>query len=162
MQRYIEQLIEDLQNAKKNVLPEPDFGESYEEFEEKMLEIESTPEVSAKQIFGVSYEELPPVEKLTNEQIQILIDVICDTAAAFKCSFDFPESVPLKLQYQLIRNKFNEDIQIMPGFNLHFDFCSGWCPDCEIADYCKTKDEVWADKEEFLKNKSKNINLELL
>jgi len=147
MQRYIDQLIEDLRKAKNHVPSEPKFSEDYEEFEEQMFAIETAPDVPMKKLFGVSYEELPPPERLTDSQMQQLIDAIVDTWEAFNCSADFPENVPLKLKYELIRDEFADPIHYMPGYSMHYDFCSGWCPECRIIDYCKTKDELWSKEE---------------
>jgi len=144
MQLYISQLISDLQNAKKNVPPDPQLGteKTYEEFEEKMFAIETTPPQSPKKLFGVSYEELPPVEKLNETLMQQLYDAIEATFNEFSCMFDFPEDVPLALRYKLVRDIFMKDIHLMPGFTSHFDFCTACCESCEIASYCTTKDEI--------------------
>jgi hypothetical protein len=147
MQRYIDQLIEDLREARKHVPSEPKFSEDYEEFEEQMFAIETAPDVPMKKLFGVGYEELPPPAKLTEEQMQLLIDAILDAWEAFNCSVDFPENVPLKLKYELIRDEFADSIHYMPGYSMHYDFCSGWCPECKIIDYCTNKDEFWTKEE---------------
>jgi len=145
MQRYIEQLIEDLQNAKKNVLPEPDFGNSYKEFEAKMFAIETAPSVPTKQIYGVSFEELPPPEKLTIEQMQQLINAISDTWEAFSIGTMCPDGVPVELQYEVMRDSFANDVHYMPGFSSDFDFCIYWCEGCKIAQYCEIKDDIMND-----------------
>jgi hypothetical protein len=147
MQKYINQLICDFKEAEKNVPPTPVLSEDYEEFEEQMLAIENAPDIPAKKLFGVSYEELPPAEKLTKEQMQQLIEAITDTFEAFNCSVELPGNVPLELQYELVRDQFADPIHYMPGWSMHFDFCSGWCPDCKIIDYCDTKDEIWTKEE---------------
>ena len=147
MQHYIEQLIDDLAEAKKHVPPEPVFSEDYDEFEKQMLAIETAPDVPAKKLYGISYEELPPPERLTEKQMQQLIEAIADTWAAFNCFIIFPDNVPIKLQYELIREQFAEPIHYMPGWSNNYDFCSGWCPDCEIAEYCTNKDDIWTSEE---------------
>ncbi len=147
MQRYVEQLIEDLQEAKKHVPPEPVFSEEYDEFEEQMLAIETAPDVPVKKLFGISYEELPPADKHTEAQMQQLIDAILETWSEFNISADFPADVPLQLRYELVRETFENDMNYMPGWSMHQDFCSGWCPDCKLVDYCSTKDENWTAEE---------------
>lgn len=149
MQRYIEQVIEDLQEAKKNVPADPELGteDSYEEFAEKMFAIETAPSEPSKNVFGVSYEELPPPEKLTEPQMQQLIDAIEDTLYAFNASVDYKNEMPVKLKYEVLRDWFEEDVHIMPGFTMHLDFCDGWCPDCKIVDYCDSVDELWTKEE---------------
>lgn len=147
MQRYIEQLIEDLREAKKHVPPIAQFSDDYDKFEEQMLAIETAPDVSVKKLFGLSYEELPPPERISTAHIQQLIDAIIDTWTAFNITIILPEDIPLKLKYELFRDQFSDPIHYMPGWSMHFDFCDGWCPECKIADYCKNKDGIWTKKE---------------
>lgn len=155
MNRYIQQLITDLAEAKNHVPTMPDPKEvldDYPEFERRMLDIEESPDVPMKQLFNVSYQELPPPEKLTTEQMQRLIDAITDTWEAFSISVEFPEGVPTALQYEVMRDEFKEDMHYMPGWSMHQDFCTGWCEDCKIADYCKIKDEVQVDDDFDMKD----------
>ena len=149
MQRYIEQLIGDFKEAKKRVPPNPELEtiESQKEFNEKMFAIETAPDIPAKELFGIAYEEIPPPEKLTDEQIQQLMEAMTDMLTAFNFYIELPEKVPLKLQYKLIRDIFAEEIHYMPGFTHHYDFCSGWCPDCEILEYCDSWKETWTWEE---------------
>jgi hypothetical protein len=145
MQHYLNQLINDLQAAKKNALPEPGFGTTYEEFEETMLEIENASYVEPKNIFGVSYEELPPPEKLSGQEMQLLLDAILDTWESFGISASIPDEAPIHVQYEVVRDCFAEKLQ--PVHGLVFDFCTGWCPDCKLCDYCPSVKEIWTDEE---------------
>jgi len=156
MQRYIQQIIQDLQHAKKDVPPDPKLEEckTQEEFNEKMFAIETAPSQPMKQIFGVSYEELPPPEKLSKEQMQQLIDAIEDTFGEFNIDIDFKDEMPVELKYEVLRDEFEDDFFYMHGFHTTIDFCSGWCPECKIADFCTSKDEIWT-KEELDVEKSK-------
>lgn len=147
MQRYIEQVINDLRQAKKNVPPEPDFGETYKEFEKTMWEIENAPDIDVKKTFGVSFEELPPPEKLTVKQMQQLIDAIEDTWNAFRISVELPCDIPVKLKYELFRDEFDEENNPIPGYANVFSFCDGWCPGCKLAEYCPSRREIWNDDE---------------
>ncbi|MBN2662935.1 MAG: hypothetical protein JXR68_04735 [Bacteroidales bacterium] len=159
MQRYIEQIIQDLQDAKNNVPPDPELEktESYEEFAEKMFAIETAPSQPMKKLFGVNYEKLPPPEKLTNEQMQQLIDAIEDTFSEFNIGIDFKDEIPIKLKYEVLRDEFEDDFLYMHGFHTTIDFCDGWCPECKIADYCDIKYENWTPEElEEERNKAKN------
>lgn len=145
MQRYIDQLIEDLRQAQLKAKPEPDFGNTYKEFERAMLEIENAPDVETGKVFGVSVKELPPPDKLNEQQIQQLVKVIMETFEAFGSSVELKDSMPLAFQYQLLRELFAEKGQI--GHGWHFDFCTGWCPDCKIFDYCDSWKGTWTMKE---------------
>lgn len=142
MQNYINQLIEDLKKSKLAAPESPVLSEDYEEFEEQMLEIENAPDTNSDKLMGLSYEQFPPSEMLNEQQMQELINAIADTFNAYNMCADFPERMPLKMRYELLRDIFKEDIQYMPGFTHHYDFCTGNCEDCKIAEYCNVKDEI--------------------
>lgn len=154
MERYIQQLIEDFNRAEADPVPEQDFGDSYEEFEEMMHKIESNEHIEAKQLLGVSYEELPPPEMLTAEQMQRLLIAILNALSAKGTEVSFPgNGIPVELAYRETRALFKEGFQSVPGWIV--DFCTGWCPDCAFVDYCDAWKETWT-KEELEKERMKN------
>ncbi len=146
MQRYIEQLIEEFAKVEANPVSEPDFGESYEEFEKEMLQIEEGRTIPSEQLFNICYEELPLVEKLNTQQIQQLLEAILNALSAKGTDVSIPgNGVPVELVYTEIREMFKEGFFALPGWVI--DFCSGWCPECAFADYCDTCKESWTKEE---------------
>jgi len=146
MQKYINQLIQDFNLAEEEPTPETDFGDTYQEFEKQMLEIEEARLKPAKQIVGVGYQELPPVDRLTQEQVELLLDAILKALAAKGTNVSFPgDGVPVKLAYEQLREHFKEGFHAMQGWNI--DFCDGDCPSCAFVDYCVTKNEIWSKEE---------------
>lgn len=153
MQRYIQQLIEDFNRAEANPVSEPDFGDSYEEFERAMLKVEEGGNEDAKQLLGVSYEELPPADKMTIEQTQTLLQAMLNALNAKGTQVSFPgDGVPVKIAYTELCSHFKDGFHSMPGWTI--DFCSGWCPDCAFVEYCNAKDDYWT-KEELEKERRK-------
>jgi len=154
MKNYLNQLIQDLKNAEENPVPETDFGNTYEEFEKQMLEIEESRPVDSKNILGISFEELPPADRMTMEQMQDLLAAILNALSAKGTEVTFPgEGVPVKLAYTQLKEHFKEGFYASPGWVI--DFCDGWCPDCAFADYCKIKDDTWT-QEELKAERNKN------
>jgi hypothetical protein len=141
MQNYINLLIEDLQDAKSHAPESPEFSDIYDEFEEQMLAIENAPDKSFDSLMGITYQQFPPSTMLNEEQIRSVIDALEDAFDAFNMSIDLPDEVPLIVKYELIRELFTENTHYMPGFTNHFDFCSGYCSGCKIAEYCKNRIE---------------------
>ncbi len=159
MHHYIQQLLEDFKKAAEKASPKDiDFGESYEEFEEAMLEVENAEPVPPEEQFGVSYKELPPPERLTNEQMKLLIEAFITAVEAHGSGITFPDEgkAPVRIRYNALREQFKDGFYAMPGWFI--DFCDGWCPDCTFSDYCKTKDDVWTP-EELETEKKKNIKI---
>lgn len=143
MQNYINQLIQDFKLAEDDPVEEFDLGNSYEKFEAALLEIEESKPIPAGSILGVSYEELPPADKLTVDQTQSLLEAMLNALSAKGTGVSFPgNGVPVALAYSELREQFKRGFHAMPGWII--DFCSGWCPDCAFADYCTSKDDDWA------------------
>lgn len=146
MDRYINQLIEEFSKAEANHVSENDLKESYEDFEKLMFAIEEGHTVAAEKLFNVSYEELPPVERLDKIQIQKLLIAIFNALSAKGTQVHIPgNGVPVEIVYVEIREMFKEGFYAMPGWNL--DFCSGYCPGCKFADYCDTCKNIWTNEE---------------
>ena len=146
MNRYIDQLIEDFNLSESLAEPEPEIGDSYEEFEEYMLEFEKGELVDSKEKAGVSYEELPPADKMTDKQVERLLEAMLNSLSANGTDVSFPgDGVPVKLAYKELREHFKEGFYAMSGWVI--DFCSGWCPDCAFVDYCSNKDDIWTKEE---------------
>ena len=146
MQRYIQQLIQDFKEAENNPVSEPDFGDSYQEFEKTMLEIEEARYEDSKSVVGVSYEELPPADKMTVQQTQDLLEALLNALAAKGTHVSFPgNGIPVKLAYTEIREQFKKGFHAVPGWNI--DFCSGDCLDCAFVNYCSSVTDILTKEE---------------
>ncbi|MDD3722731.1 MAG: hypothetical protein PHW92_09645 [Lutibacter sp.] len=138
MNRYIQQLIEIFAKAETNPVAEPEIGQSFGEFIEHMRAIERGGKLSAQQLFGVSYEELPPVELLDKIQIQDLLIAILNAMAAKGTRVHIPgNGVPGKIVYEEILGIFKEGFYAVPGW--HIDLCTGNCDDCKYEEYCDSE-----------------------
>ena len=157
MNHYIQQLIEILAKAEANPIPEPNYGAMpYEEFADEMMKLEEGNKVSGEQLLNVSYEELPPPEKLTDEQTKLLLEAILNALTIKGVCICFPgNNAPDKIKYTVIRNMFKEGFKVLPGWVQ--DFCSGYCPGCEFAYYCNVWEEHWT-KEEFEEERKNTEN----
>ena len=147
MEEYVNQLIEDIKEAALLAPEQVVFSTKEEEFIAQITEAENTPPVSSDKLMGLMYLQFPPAERLTIEQMIAINEAIEEMFEAFKIFIELPEAVPVTLRYELIRDLFKEEFHIMKGLNYHLDFCSGDCPSCAIADYCKIN----------LENKSKGL-----
>ncbi len=157
MNRYIQQLIEDLAMAEAQPVSPLDFGLTSEDFQKTMHQIEQWEKMPAMDMLNVSYEELPPTEMLDKMQIQKLLLAIFNAMAAKGTHVSVPgNGVPVEIIYTQIREKFQDGFHVMPGWTI--DFCSGWCPDCAFADYYDFCLESWTkeDLEKERKNNSKH------
>jgi len=148
MQRYIQQLIEDLNIAESNPIKDLDSGNDYEGFEQMMLKIENYERLDLTQVLGISFEELPPPERLSVEQTQKLMVALLNAMAAQGTNVSFPGSgIPVGLAYGELRKYLKEGLSSMSGWNI--DFCDGNCGDCTFLSYCETGKEIVEDNKEY-------------
>jgi len=153
MQKYINQLIEDLNKAEANPTEDIEFSNDYEEFVEQMKSIEEATYEPAEKVLGISYIELPPADRLNKQQIQKLMTAILNALSAKGTEVVFPgNAIPVELAYTQLREHFKEGFYATPGWTI--DFCSGYCPDCPFKNYCDSCDHKWV-MEELKKNRKK-------
>ena len=143
IQRYIDQLISDLRAARLSEPPKMTAPE--DDIVAFMDEIENAPIKPPKTTFGVSYEELPPAERLSPEQMQQVVTEMVLTIESFGMSVDFQPGLPMALKYKLLRETFKDELHCTPGW--HLDFCTGHCPCCLQLDYCQSGQELWTPSE---------------
>lgn len=146
MQNYINQLIEDFNKAEAKPTEDIEFSNDYDEFVEQMKLIEEASIEPAEKVLGVSYNELPPADRLNKQQIQKLMIAILNALSAKGTEVNFPaNAIPVELAYTQLREHFKEGFYATPGWII--DFCSGYCPDCPFKDYCDNCDHDWVMKE---------------
>ena len=154
MQKYINQIIQILNQAEQDAPPMEAFSGSEFEFEMQMELLESDARVPLDDRLGITFEELPPADKMTEEQTQQLSIALLNALEANGTGVHFPgNGIPAKVAYTELLKYLKDGIMALKGWNL--DFCDGWCPDCVFADYCTTKDDIWS-KEDLEAERKKN------
>jgi hypothetical protein len=140
MQNYINQLLSDIDFATANIrLP---FIEKQMELHEWICDEEenlTAPTLNLQEWTGITQEMLPPAERLTNEQINQLLDALKKMLDAYNRAFVLQTQVPENIQYQTIRHNFNQQAKIKqwhPGF---FAMCKPGTPHntCSLRQYCQ-------------------------
>ncbi len=142
MERYIEQLLDDIAYATENIsLPfvekELDLSDWLTDKEEEKTALVRNLEdwTNIKQI------QLPPPEMLTDDQIHRLLDALIKMLNAYNWSFVLQIEVPERIQYATIRDNFNQEAKIKHWHYGFFKLCS---PDtkhgeCSLGEYCQCR-----------------------
>lgn len=156
MKRYIEQLIEDLHQATWSLKPPHELWEVSEANPDDELELEDMSYVEKyvygdklpiSEITGIGQEQLPPDEKLTQEEQALLAIELQKLLQYFHFNLDFPKDYPAHLRYVFIRNFWNEkQVPLSFGEN-HIEFCDYNEANCPFPEYCSTCKEVLAEME---------------
>src|SRR5437762_13903 len=104
MENYLKQLLSDIADATENVsLP---FVEKELELHDWLSEEEeekTAPIRNLEEWTGISKEQLPPAEMLTNDQVHRLLESLKKILSAYNWSFVLQTQVPEPIQYAAIR-----------------------------------------------------------
>jgi len=148
MKTYISQLISDILNAQ--MAPLTTAEKEKISFEEEMEAIENyaegrnIPPILGIQC-GLTPDQFPPGDQLEEDEIRQIIDAFSQMLQTRNMSVDMPKRVPVRIAYPIIINLLNEEAWYFPTGTYHFDFCTGYAPDCELGEYCSCK-EIWDEK----------------
>lgn len=140
MQRYLNQLIEDMHLAATLVsqsrIPETVFDPNY------MMELEAMEELPMSEWFGLSKEQFPPADRLDAGQQKQMAEEFEKLWAAFSFDPYFPEGLPARRRYELMRDYLDHKCTFWPGGWIHtFEFCNYEPDHCPFGnEYCRCKD----------------------
>jgi len=127
LQRYINQLLADIEVATKNV-PEPWYPLEEEADEEFgvlpwMEDPENAPKKSLEEWTNLKKEQFPPESRLTDNQVSVLLSAIKQMLDAYNCSAVFQIEVPDRIQYRVIRERFRQEVPMLKANYFFFEFC---------------------------------------
>ena len=153
MERYIQQLINDIHQATYHVRPPHELWLDSEADPQDELELEDMSHVEKylygeeepiSSITGIDFEALPPSEKLTKEQKELLATELERLLDFFHFYLDFPIDYPAHLRYPFIKDFWEESHVPMSFGTNHIEFCDYEREGCPFDGYCTTCDEVEA------------------
>lgn len=160
MQRYIEQLIGDIRQATWNMKPPHKLWEESEADPDDELELEDMSYVEQyiygekepiAQITGIEQGQLPPPEKLTEEQQTLLVTELERLLQYFHFYLDFPVNYPVHLRYPFILKLWEEDHVPLSFGESHIEFCDYDEENCPFPGYCQNckeyKEQLKYDEE---------------
>lgn len=148
MERYIQQLAEDLRDAKRFVpkrkpqeeIDEDDFMEGLYEIDRIIDNREDSP---MHNIFGIDPISFPPANRLTPDQASFIASEILELWEAFNIEAVYPQNFPLDKLYPMLVEKFKKPFMYFPMGTTGIEFCNYDPDECPFGDdYCTCKDYV--------------------
>lgn len=148
LDKYIIQLIEQLRTSAQN-LPDPKVITGFDENElpeelkmfadvERFLHGESKP---LSYIVSIDKGLLPDVNLLSEEQLLLLYDEIEKMLIAFSFFLDFPENLPIKEKYRVLRDQWDKEVVYIGSGHNYLEFCHYFPEECPFPEgYCSCKD----------------------
>lgn len=163
MQTYVDQLLNDIEKAKRKDQPWI-CAEKPSSFEEEMAEIErwleNDPAFTFSYYCGLRKEEFPPAEKLTDDQIHKLKKQFEDLLYTWNLSANIPEEIPPSKAYTLLVSVLDKKVDIPDTGFMTFEFCAYDPPTCPLDEYCECRefyDSYNPDHDEDLMNKDEGL-----
>lgn len=155
MDKYIEQLIDDLKQARQKVQPpHPLWLESeadpYDEGELEDLsyveEFVYGKEMPVSEITGIDANLLPPTDRLSPNQRALLAEELEALLHHFHLYPDFPNLYPMHLKYPFLLRVWSEKhVPLSYGEN-HIEFCDYQVENCPFEGYCHVCGDMEKDK----------------
>ena len=147
MEKYVRQLLTDLQEAKSRKPEKPNVRVLYPDHPaiefglDYIAEWEMNPYIPIPELLGIQTIEFPNVEKLTKIQIEELVDGILELWQEFNMYADFPNKLPVDIKYKVLLSYWNESVQYISKGILHISFCNCIPEECPFGiSYCTCKD----------------------
>ncbi len=124
MQTYINQLLADIEYATQNVT-RPFATENLElhDWMPDKEEDETAPVKELEEWTGIYKEQLPPHERLTDEQVGQLLKALNDMLNAYNWHFVLQITVPERIQYETIRTNFSQPARQKRWHMGFFELC---------------------------------------
>lgn len=149
MNRYIHQLIEDLEEAIALAPEREIFCDNYEfdyEDEEDHMSLAYIEhylygkQIPLSEIVQIDQILLPPVEKLNSNHIEKVFPLLEELLNNYGFELDFPEGVPLQLKYELVREVWTEKFVHMNTGVQAIEFCDYDFNSCPFgSELCECK-----------------------
>jgi hypothetical protein len=140
MERYVQQLLSDLASAIENI--QTSFAEQElnlgdwltDEEEERTAPVRNLPQWS-----GIAAESLPPSSMLLDNQVHDLLKALCKLMNEYNCHFVLQTEVPERIQYETIRNNWNQGVKLKRWHMGFFQLCVPGTvhKTCTLGPYCQ-------------------------
>ena len=143
MDRYIEQLLEDLSKAATNP-PEKPYIEPppHVEDDEVISELALMPFKSIAEWTGIQQMQFPLFHKLNRAQIVQLNEAIFKIFKSLHLALiDVPPDLPPELLYDIFTEHWIDEIQYLPSSGMDWELCSGNPITCPYGDFCDCGEE---------------------
>jgi hypothetical protein len=142
MKRYVEQLLADITYATENVeWPYEECESGIEGWMSDEEEERTAPRRDLEEWTGIHKTQLPPEDRLTDEQVQRLLNALKGMLDAYNWSFVLQTCVPERIQYAAIRDNFDQEALVKRWNMGFFQLCRSGTPHgtCALGEYCQCR-----------------------
>jgi len=143
MNRYIEQLIEDLEIVAKNP-PAPVYFETPPHLAEApdIAELALVPFKTIEEWTGINQEVFPIFDELHDGQWERMNEAIFKVFDSLNIKLiDAPDDMPPEMLYDVLTTNWDAQVQYLPSTGMDLELCSGDPMTCPYGEYCDCGEE---------------------
>ncbi|CAN5420766.1 hypothetical protein BH11BAC1_BH11BAC1_02160 [soil metagenome] len=141
MQNYINQLLEDMEQAhrEQDAIEEVNSSNPFDDeddFEYLERWLSRKPVQPFGSYCGLEKEQFPPAEMLTKKQQQQLSNGFMLLLRSWNLGVQVPKKFPLAKKYTLLTGLLLVNTDIVSEGTIDFEFCTSDPPSCPFKEYC--------------------------
>ncbi len=142
LSEYLPVLLEELSNAKARVPDRPPMlYDNYGPDLSHLAELDRSPYRTLSEWFGVPREAFPPVDRLSDTDVQQVVDAILDLWEAFRFFPVLPKDLPIRPTYTALVGAWDHEMQYISAGTHYIEFCSYEPKECPFpSSFCMCKD----------------------
>ncbi len=143
MNKYIEQILEDIENSKSAADKRVNaFCDSYDKDEYHIVvDEDNTGGIKLSKLFDIDLIFFPERNLLDNEQISDMVQAIESLWEAYGVNPIFHENLPMEARYCQLRNYLNHKVYPEYGKVVDVELCDYNENDCPFSDWCSVASE---------------------
>lgn len=148
MEKYIAQLIEDLNRVADNPPPEP-FIESPPHLVDypHIAELALAPFQTIEELTGIKQEAFPDMTDLQGDQWKRVNEAIFMVFESLKIELiDAPPEMPPEILYEVLTTNWQAEVQYLPLSGMDLELCTGDSMTCPYGEYCHCGED-WEEEE---------------
>ena len=150
MDRYITQLVEDLENAAVNpptlayIEPPPHLEKLPD-----IAELALVPFKTIEEWTGIDAKNFPLMPDLTLKQMEMVNEAIFKVFESLQIELiDIPDEIPAEWLYDVLTTNWDEPVQYLPSSGFDMELCTGDPMTCPYGEYCDCGEEFDLSEEE--------------
>ncbi len=161
MERYITQLIEDLQaRHKPDAEPMPHSLRDDDDLDDLFGEVERFLSGGHEQRIGdvldLIPEQFPPVDQLSPEHLLSLVQAYHHLLFTWNICTDLPEDLPHSTAYLLLVSTLDREVYLADDGFVTIEFCTYDSPTCPFAEVCRC-DEEYEEMKDFIRSEGDDL-----
>jgi hypothetical protein len=143
MEKYIQQIIEDLETVAKNP-PKLSYIEPppHMENDDVISELALVPFKTTEEFTGIKQESFPEIIHLQGDQWQRVNNAIFKVFESLHIELvDTPSGIPPEWLYEVLTTNWQAEVQYLPSSGMNLELCTGNPMTCPYGDYCDCGEE---------------------